>query len=104
MSIVTIYQNIDDYKDKKKVIYEILTARLSVETPEITNMRRNEIMISATSARSGESVGIVPKYASGVTLNINLNVKLANKEPASCAPIYNGTYPKHNTITFDIQI
>ena len=52
-------------------------------------------MISETSARAAESAGVVPKKASGVTLNISLNVKLASKDPASCAPIYDGTCPKH---------
>lgn len=83
---------------------KLLTARLSVATPEITNIRRNEIMISATSARAGESAGVVPKKASGVTLNISLNVKLASNDPANCAPIYNGTCSKHYTIIFMIQI
>lgn len=79
-------------------VYETLTARLSVATPEITNMRRNEIMISETSARATESAGVVPKKASGVTLNISLSVKLASKDPASCAPIYDGTCPNHCTV------
>jgi len=57
-------------------------------------------MISATSARAGESAGVVPKKASGVTLNISLNVKLASNDPANCAPIYNGTCSKHYTIVF----
>ncbi|KAF3575696.1 hypothetical protein DY000_02033922 [Brassica cretica] len=51
-------------------------------------MRRNQIVISETSTRAAESAGVVPKKASGVTLNISLNVKLASKDPASCAPIY----------------
>ena len=64
------------------------------------NTRYNEheeeqIVISETSARAAESAGVVPKKASGVTLNISLNVKLASKDPASCAPIYDGTCPKH---------
>ena len=50
-------------------------------------------MISATSACPDESVGVVPKKAFGVTLNISLNVKLASNDPVSCAPIYNGTCP-----------
>lgn len=60
-----------------------LTALLSVETPEMTNIKRKVMMISRTKDWTLDPTGTVPKKASGVISNIRSNVQLARRDPAS---------------------
>lgn len=63
---------------------ECTFALSSVEMPEMTNMRRKEMMISIANDCKLDPAGRVPKKASGVTSSsIVANVELATREPSS---------------------
>lgn len=59
------------------------TALSSVDTPEMTNIKRKEMMISRTSDCPSEPAGTVPKNASGVTSSARASVPLARIDPIS---------------------
>lgn len=52
--------------------------------PETINIRINVMIISTTNDCMDEPDGMVPKYASGVTFKINVNVPLPKRDPNSC--------------------
>lgn len=60
-------------------------------TPEITNIKRKEAMISMSKDRRFGPTGIVPKYAVWGTSKTRHNVPLARMDPNTCAAIYRGT-------------
>lgn len=74
----------------------LLTALLSVATPQITNIKRKEMMISITRDCTLDPVGTVPKKSSLCTVKIPHNVALARIDPKHCAKIYRGTCKTKN--------
>lgn len=62
-----------------------LTALLSVATPEMTNINRNDAMNSITRDCRWDPVGVVPKKDSLSTSSIITNVPLAKTAPNDCA-------------------
>lgn len=60
---------------------------MSVETPEITNIKRKEMMISSTRDWRLDPTGTVPKKECFVTGKTAHNVALARTEPNNCATI-----------------
>lgn len=62
-----------------------LTALLSVATPEMTNINRNDAMNSMTRDCRWDPVGVVPKKDSLSTSSIITNVPLAKTAPNDCA-------------------
>lgn len=83
----------------KKDINYILTALLSVATPEITNIKRKEAMISMIKDRISDPTGKVPKYAVWGTSKRRHSVPLARMDPNTCATTYRGTCKCNASIT-----
>ena len=64
---------------------ERLTALLSVETPEMTNMSRKEMIISRTKDCMSDPTGFVPKKSDAFGLSNSYKAKLASMDPHSWA-------------------
>lgn len=61
-------------------------------TAETTNIKRNEIIISANKDWELDPTGRVPKYASGVMSSSRAREPLARIDPKIWAPTYKGAY------------
>lgn len=80
---------------------ELLTALLSVATPQITNIKRKEMIISIMRAWKLDPTGAVPKKDFLSTGKRAHNVALARVDPIICATMYRGTCEKKKlTIIF----